>query len=78
MGLKAAMKILKRGVDVLSIFISSFHLFKHILFHLFNHEVINDSNGTRSHNAKMTCVVRTYLYDAFDSMLLSCQVRVSE
>ena len=71
------MKILKG--DVLSIF-KTWNQFKILCFcfHLFNHEVINDSNGTRSHDAKMTFVVRTYMYGALDCMLLSCQVRVSE
>ena len=54
---------------------------------------ISDSNGIRTHNhwfskrtlnhlAKLakwlSCAVSTYLYSAFDSMLLLCQVRVSE
>ena len=37
---------------------------------------------TLNHSAKLTkwfsCVVSTYLYGAFDSMLLSCHVGVSE
>ena len=54
---------------------------------------LSDSNGIRTHNhlvrkrtlnhlAKLvkwlSCVVSTYLYGAFDCMLLSCHVRVSE
>ena len=54
---------------------------------------LSDSNGIRTHNhlvrketlnhlAKLakwlSCVVRTYLYAAFDCMLLSCHVRVSD
>ena len=54
---------------------------------------LSDCNWTRTHNhlvrkrtlnhlvklAKwLSCVVSTHLYDAFDCMLLSCHVRVSE
>ena len=54
---------------------------------------LSDSNGIRTHNhlvrkrtlnhlAKLakwlSCVVSTFLYGAFDCMLLSCHVRVSE
>ena len=54
---------------------------------------LSDCNGTRTHNhlvrkrtlrtlAKLTkwlsWVVSTYLYDAFDSMFLSCHVHISE
>ena len=54
---------------------------------------LSDSNGIRTHNhlgrkrtlnhltnlAKwLSCVVSTYLYGAFDRMLLSCQERVSD
>ena len=56
-------------------------------------EYPSDSNGIRTHShlvckrtlnhiAKLakwlSCVVSAYLYGAFDSMLLSCHVRVSE
>ena len=56
-------------------------------------EYPSDSNGIQTHNhlvckrtlshiAKLakwlSCVVSAYLYGAFDSMLLSCHVRVSE
>ena len=54
---------------------------------------LSDCNGTRTHNhlvpkrtlnnlakvAKwLSCVMSTYLYGAFDCMLLSCHVRLSE
>ena len=54
---------------------------------------LKDSNGIRTHNGLVrkrkldhltklskwpSCVVSTYLYGAFDCMLLSCHVRVSE
>ena len=55
--------------------------------------MLRENNGIRPHNhlvcirtlnhlAKLAkwlgCVVSTYLYGAFDCMLLSCHVRVSE
>ena len=69
---------------------ASFHMKECVQWLVF---CLSDSNGTRTHNhvvckrtlnhiaklaKRLTNVMSTYLYDAFDCMLLSCHVRLSE
>ena len=62
-------------------------------YKMVKHTQTSDRNGIRTHNRlvrkrtlnhlaklakRLSCVVSTYLYGAFDCMLLSCHVRDSE